>query len=158
MPRRVVAHVLRQRCIDEVELARPDARRLVEHGVGRRGVRSGAAPVARGEQPLAVRPRVVVLRVDGEAALDERELAARLARERDEQAAVVPDLVRLEEGHRELVHQRELRGEQRWDIWLRARLCVLGRRWQQREERFVAVLPGRGQISAIAGRRAYHAE
>lgn len=72
---------------------------------------------------------MVVLRVDGEAALDERELAARLARERDEQAAVVPDLVRLEEGHRELVHQRELRGEQRWDIWLRARLCVLCRRW-----------------------------
>jgi hypothetical protein len=103
VPRRVVAHVVVEQARDPRHLARPEC--LV---------------AALREQPLAVRPRVVVLRVRLQRARDEvelvlRERAERVRRRRgaraqrgEEQPPVVPDLVVLQVLDRPLVHPRAL--------------------------------------------------
>lgn len=112
VPRRVVPHIILEQLLDPRELARPEVVLVVE-------VR---------EDPLAVRPGVVVLRVRAQRAGDEREFPRRGvdgAQRGEQQATVVPDLVRLEELDREAVHQLELGLERR----------------VEREQRPVSVLP-----------------
>ena len=63
MPRRIVPHILRQHRIHEIQLARPQFIFIVE-------VR---------KQPLAVRPRMVVLRIRSQRARDEIQFLRGLA-------------------------------------------------------------------------------
>ena len=110
MPRRVVAHVVLEHLLGVAQLARPEGV-LVEVG----------------EQPLAIGPGVVVLRVDLERSRDEVELGPGLAGLGEDEASVVPDLVRLEVQDGELVHQPELDVERGFES----------------HQRLVSVLPAR---------------
>lgn len=112
VPHRVIPHVLIDHRVHEIELARPQRVVVVER-----------------EDPLAVRPRVVVFLVLLQNIRDKRELLPRLLREREDEPPVVPHLVRLEVLVRELVHQRDFGVQRPLDL----------------HNRLVPVLPGRMQ-------------
>ena len=78
MPGRVVSHVDVKHALHKVQLMAPE---LVVIEVR--------------ENPLPVRPRVVVLHVDLQRVGDKLELRTRVASLLDEQSPVVPDLIRL---------------------------------------------------------------
>ena len=113
VPRAVVAHVAREQALDVHELGGPHRR-----------VRK------RLEQPLAVRPRVVVLAVKVHALLAELELRRHVARAPHHGLAVVPQLVVLRVHLRNALRQLELR---------RPAL----RRRTQRHQTLAAVVPRR---------------
>ena len=94
VPRRVIPHILVQHALHERDLALPHL-----------------CAIEVREDPLPVAPRVVVLRIDGERVLDERQLRRGLVEQCDEQPAVVPHLICLQEGLGERVGERELGGE-----------------------------------------------
>ena len=91
VPRRVVAQIAVQHAFYERELTAPQ--RIV---------------VEVGEDPLPVRPGVVVLGVDLEGAGDEREFGCGVVRLLDQESTVVPDLIRFQVRDRELVHESQL--------------------------------------------------
>jgi hypothetical protein len=104
VPRRVIPDVLCEEALDKRELARPHSLVARAH-----------------ENPLPVRPRVIVLLVRVERVRDERKLMLvqrtqvqlrvslfqrALAERTEEQAPVVPNLVVLEELDRKGIHER----------------------------------------------------
>ena len=91
MPRRVVAQVVVQHGFYKRELTAPQ--RIV---------------VEVGEDPLPVRPGVVVLGVDLEGVGNEREFGCGVVRQLDQESTVVPDLIRFQVRDRELVHESQL--------------------------------------------------
>lgn len=91
MPRRVVAQVVVQHTFYERELTAPQ--RVV---------------VEVGEDPLSVRPGVVVLGVDLEGVGDERKLGRGVVGVLDQESTVMPDLICFQVRDRELVHQPQL--------------------------------------------------
>lgn len=91
VPRRVVPHVLRQELLDVLELAVPHLLRLVR--LFRRGelrVGEGAGRVEVAEDPLSVRPSVVVLGVECEGLRGEFALAGRVVERKNDVSAVLP--------------------------------------------------------------------
>lgn len=110
VPCRIIPQVLYQHCVHEIELSIPQVF-VVE-------VR---------QQPLPIRPSVVVLRICFEGCLDKRELRAWFADDHEQEPAVVPHLVGFEILHCQLVHELELNVKRRFDS----------------EKSFVSVLPVR---------------
>lgn len=108
MPRRVVAQIAAQHAFYERELTAPQ--RVV---------------VELGENPLPVRPGVVVLSIDVEGVGDEREFGCGVIGLLDQESTVMPDLIRFQVRDRELVHEPQL--------------CVQG--GIQGNEGFVPILP-----------------
>lgn len=91
VPRGVIPHVFLQQLLGVRALPRPKARLIIEVD----------------EDPLAVGPCVVVLGVGAENGLKKLELARRRidgVERGEQQTAMVPDLVRFEEGDRDVVH------------------------------------------------------
>lgn len=91
VPRRVVPQIDGQHALHERELTAPQ-RIVVE-------VR---------EDPLSVRPRVVVLGVALQGVGDEREFGCGHVGLLNEESTVMPDLIRLQVCDRELVHEPQL--------------------------------------------------
>jgi len=118
MPRRVVAQIAVQHAFYERELTAPQ-RIIVEVG----------------ENPLPVRPGVVVLGIDVEGVGDEREFRCGLVGLLDQESTVMPDLIRFQVRDRELVHEPQL--------------CVQG--GIQGNECFVPILPDRGAVHGFGG-------
>ena len=90
MPRRVVPHILHQHRLRKVQLPQPQILLVEER-----------------QNPLPMRPCVVVLGIGLERGRDECELRSRLPRELQDEPTVVPDLVGFEELDGKLVHQFE---------------------------------------------------
>lgn len=88
MPRRIVAEIAIEHVLYERELVAPQ-RVIVEMG----------------EDPLSVRPSVVVLRIDLEGVGNEREFGRRVVGALDKETTVMPHLICLQMLHRELVHE-----------------------------------------------------
>lgn len=114
MPRRVVPHIFRKHKIDKRLLACPDIvpllRLLLTGTTLCISIRTKVP-----QNPLPIAPRMVVLRVafrPDQDLLYKAHLPAPRPRQRHDQAAVVPYLVRLEEPRGEVIEEREFLGDQ----------------------------------------------
>jgi hypothetical protein len=98
VPRRVVPNILRQQLLDILELSVPELLRLLRLFGRREGrVGEGAGRVEVAQDPLSVRPGVVVLGVEGEGFRGEVALSRRVFECEDDVAAVLPASVACKE-------------------------------------------------------------